>query len=79
MTARDLAELFGEQPATEHRPNDRRSFMREAARLRASGLTPADIATALGLTTPTVRDLLREHDTGSSVHSTHAPGRRHPR
>jgi hypothetical protein len=38
-----------EARATEHRPSNREVLIREVMRLRAQGLMPRDIATALGL------------------------------
>jgi hypothetical protein len=59
----DLAALFGDRPdaAQQHRPRDRREFIREAQRLRVAGLTVDDIATALRLSPGAVRELLTEH------------------
>ena len=41
-----------------HRPADRRTLRAAALELRARGLTPIDIAAALGLTERAIRDLL---------------------
>jgi DNA-binding NarL/FixJ family response regulator len=63
MKPSPLDELFVD-PATQHRPTDRPSFRREAARLAATGLALRDVANALGLSENGVRDLLREHRAG---------------
>jgi DNA-binding CsgD family transcriptional regulator len=47
---RDLATAADhEARANQHRPNERELLLREVLRLRAQGLMPRDIATALGL------------------------------
>ena len=43
-----------------HRPRDREAVRAAAAELQQRGLTPRDIATALELTEPAVRQLLTE-------------------
>ena len=56
----ELGLLFGERSnnATQHRPQSRPEFAREALRLTRQGLTPQDIASLLQRTRAGVRELL---------------------
>ena len=58
-------ESLFDDPAVEHRPTDRREFIREALRLSKTGLSNQDIAALLGLTAGGVADLLYEHRHGA--------------
>jgi hypothetical protein len=49
-----------DQLANANRPHDEQSLARECSRLRLTGLTPRDIATALRLDIGEVLELLRE-------------------
>lgn len=45
----------------EHRPTDPAVIAREVLRLRSSGLTPADIGSALGMDATAVRSILHDY------------------
>ncbi|MCE7902127.1 MAG: hypothetical protein DYH20_05555 [Gammaproteobacteria bacterium PRO9] len=56
----DLATLAAlSRPETMHRPHDAATLAREARELVALGLTPRDVAQALGLAEAEVQGLLR--------------------
>lgn len=46
------------EPANRHRPRDRETLRCAAVELRSRGLTPQDIAQALGLSTAAVEQLI---------------------
>lgn len=56
-----------EARANQHRPNERELILREVMRLRAQGLMPRDIATALGLNDAEVISMLYGNDEPGTV------------
>jgi len=53
--------------ANQHRPTERETLLREVLRLRAQGLQPRDIATALGMNDDDVATLIYGHDKPGAV------------